>query len=260
MEVSRPLPSYPTSVTIIKDTAGRYFASFVIEVKPEILAKTDEAVGIDLGLNHFATCSNGEKIDNPRYHKKLLKRIRKANRKLSKCKQGSNRRERAKLRLAKLHNKAKDSRSDFLHNLTTRLVRENQAIVIEDLNVSGMARNRRLARAISDAGWYTFRQLLTAKCEKYDRQLVVINRWEATSGKCSHCGFHGGRKELNVREWTCLNCGTVHDRDTNAAKNIKVAGGLSETLNGRGRKCKTTKVAVFVEPSTIPKATQLSLL
>jgi putative transposase len=188
-----------------------------------------------------------------------IERIRKANRKLSKCKQGSNRRERAKLLLAKLHSKAKDSRSDFLHKLTTRLVRENQAIAIEDLNVSGMVRNRRLARAISDAGWYTFRQLLTAKCEKYDRQLVVISRWEATSQKCSCCGFHGGRKELNIREWTCLNCGTVHDRDTNAAQNIKVAGGLSETQNGRGSECKTTSVAVRVEPSTTLKSVQLSL-
>ena len=257
MEVSRPLPSYPTSLTIIKDCANSYFASFVVEVKPEALAKTDKSIGIDLGLNHFAIFSDGEKVDNPRCHKRLLKRIQKANRKLSKCQDGSNRRQKAKLKLAKLHAQAKDSRTDFLHKLTTRLVRENQAIAIEDLNVSGMVRNRKLARAISDAGWYKFRQLLSAKCDKYERELVIINRWEATSQKCSNCGFNGGKKELNVREWECLNCGTKHDRDVNAANNVKDAGGLSESINGRGRKRKTTLVAISVEPSTTYK--QLSL-
>ena len=253
MITSRPLPSEPSSVTIIKDTCGRYFASFVVEVEPKALPKTDNSVGIDLGLNHFAILSNGEKVDNPRYQKKLLRRIQKANNKLSKCQKGSSHRQVAKLKLAKLHAKAKDSRNDFLHKLTTRLVRENQAIAIEDLNVSGMVRNRKLARAISDAGWYKFRQLLTTKCDKYDRQLVVIDRWEATSQKCSTCGFNGGKKELNVRDWECLNCGTYHDRDICAANNIKVAGGLSETINGRGRKCKTSLLAVSVEPSTTYK-------
>lgn len=259
MEVSRPLPSYPTSVTLIKDTSDRYFASFVVEVNPEALPKTETSMGIDLGLNHFAIFSTGKKVENPRQHKKLLKRIQKANRKLSNCQKGSNRRQRAKLKLAKLHAKVKDSRTDFLHKLTTRLVRENQAIAVEDLNVSGMVRNRKLARAISDAGWHKFRALLAGKCDKYERHLVIINRWEATSQKCSNCGFHGGKKELNVREWTCLNCGVFHDRDTNAANNIKVAAGLSETLNGRGRKCKTTLVAVSIEPSTHLKPVQLSL-
>jgi putative transposase len=121
-------------------------------------------------------------------------------------------------------------------------------------------KNRKLSRAISDAGWYSFRSLLTAKCDRDGRQLVVINRWEATSQKCSHCGFYGGKKELSVREWTCLNCGTVHDRDTNAAKNIKDTGGLSESINGHGRECKTTLVAVPVEPSTVLKPVQLSLI
>ena len=137
------------------------------------------------------------------------------------------------------------------------MVRKNQAIAIEDLAVGNMIKNRKLSRAISDAGWYSFRQLLNAKCEKYNRQLVVIDRWEATSQKCSNCGFNGGSIELIVREWTCLNCGTLHDRDINAAKIIKVAGGLSETLNGRGRHNKTTLVANACEPSTTYK--QLSL-
>ena len=144
-----------------------------------------------------------------------------------------------------------------MHLLTTRLVRENQALAIEDLAVGNLVKNHKLSRAISDASWYSFRQLLKCKCDKYNRQLVVINRWEATSQKCSHCGFKGGKKKLSVREWTCLNCNTHHDRDICAAKNILVAGGLSETLNERGRNSKTTSVANFCEPLTTYK--QLSL-
>jgi len=256
---SAPLPSQPTSVTIIKDTIGRYFASFVVEIQQEVLPIVEDAVGIDLGLTHFAILNNGEKIENPKHHKKQLKRIKRANRKLSRCKKDSNRRKVAKLKLARLHAKIKDSRTDFLHKLTTRLVRENQALAIEDLNVSGLVKNRKLSRAISDAGWYSFRMLLSAKCDLAGRHLSVINRWEATSQKCSTCGNSGGKKELHIREWECLHCGAVHDRDVNAANNIKVAGGLSETLNGRGSKCKTTLVAVCDEPSTAPKIVQLSL-
>ncbi|MDJ0717719.1 MAG: RNA-guided endonuclease TnpB family protein [Prochloraceae cyanobacterium] len=256
---SRPLPSAPSSVTIIKDTADRYFASFVVEINPEQLPKTDKSVGIDLGLTYFAILSDGEKIENPRLHKKMLRRIKKANRRLSKAKKDSNRRTRRQLRLAKLHAKVKDSRNDFLQKLSTRLVRENQAIAIEDLNVSGLVKNRKLSRAISDAGWYSFRSLLDAKCEKYNRDFFVIDRWEATSQKCSACGFHGGKKELNVRAWTCLHCGKQHDRDINAAKNIKAAGGLSEAKNGRWSECQTTSGAVRDESSTTPEVVQLSL-
>ena len=201
--------------------------------QPQALPKTDASVGIDLGLAHFAILSDSEKIENPRFHKKLLRRIKRANRKLSRCQKSSLRRQVAKLKLAKLHVKAKDCRTDFLHKLTTRLVRENQALAIEDLNVAGLVRNRKLARAISDAGWSKFRQLLTAKCDKYDRQLAIIDRWEPTSQRCSSCGFIGGLKELKVREWVCLNCNAWHDRDVCAANNIKLAGGLSESINGR---------------------------
>lgn len=259
MIVSRPILGIPSSVTIIKDAAGRYFASFVVEVVPKNIFQTESAVGIDLGLTHFAILSTGKKLENPRHHNKLIKRIKRANRKLSRCKKEFNRRQVAKLKLAKLHAKTKDSRTDFLHKLTTRLVRENQALAIEDLKVSGLVKNRKLSRAISDAGWYSFRSLLTAKCERDGRHLAVINRWEATSQKCSACGFSGGKKELHVREWECLNCGAFHDRDINAAINIKDAGGLSESLNGRGSECKTTTVAVRDEPSTNLKPVQLSL-
>ena len=246
--VSRALPSKPSSVTIVKDTIGRYFASFVVEVMPEVLPSVDASVGVDLGLTHFAILSNGEKIENHSHHKKRLKRIKKASRKLSKCTKGSSRRQKAKLKLARLHSKVKDSRTDFLHKLTTRLTRENQAIAVEDLNVSGLVKNRKLSRggvlagedspakppSISDAGWYSFRTLLDGKCQKYGRQFAVINRWTPTSQRCSTCGESGGKKELDVREWQCLYCGTSHDRDVNAAINILDAGGLSESLNGRG--------------------------
>lgn len=193
---SRPLPSVPSSVTIIKDCTNRYYASFVVEVDQLSVAAPNESVGIDLGLTHFAILSDGEKIENPRLQKKRLNKIKRFNQKLSRKQKGSKRRQLAKLNLAKIHAKIKDARTDFLHKLTTRLVRENQALAVEDLNVSGMVKNRKLSRAISDAGWYSFRQLLSAKCDKYDRQLVVINRWEATSQKCSSCGFQGGKKEL----------------------------------------------------------------
>ncbi len=166
MVVSRPLPTEPSSVTIIKDCADRYFASFVVEAPQPIPPQTDSSIGIDLGLTHFAILSTGEKIKNPKLHKKMLWKIKKANRRLSKAKKDSKRRERRKLKLAKIHAKVKDQRTDFLHKLTTRLVRENQTLAVEDLNVSGLVKNRKLSRAISDAGWSKFKTILAAKCDK----------------------------------------------------------------------------------------------
>ncbi|MGL4503300.1 MAG: RNA-guided endonuclease TnpB family protein [Planktothrix sp.] len=174
--------------------------------------------------------------------------------------EGSKRREVARKKLAKLHAKISDIRNDFLHKLSTQIIRENQTIVLEDLNVSGMIKNRKLSRAISDLGWQHFRTMLEAKSLMYGRDFRVIDRWTPTSQTCSCCGFHGGKKELNVREWICLNCGTSHDRDVNAAINIKVAGGLSETLNGRGEKVSlSVKKAHLGEASTRPEFQQLSI-
>jgi putative transposase len=221
---SRSLPSKPSSATIIKDASGRYFVSFVIETNAEPLEPNRQSVGIDLGITTFATLSTGEKINAPKPLKKNLKRLKKFQRSLSRCQKGSNRREKARLKVAKLHAKIKDTREDFLHKLSTRITRENQTVVLEDLNVSGMVKNRQLSRAVSDLGWRSFRTMLEYKCNKYGREFRVINRWEPTSQKCSHCGFKGGKKELDVREWICLNCGTLHDRDVNAAINILNAG------------------------------------
>ncbi|NES71825.1 MAG: IS200/IS605 family element transposase accessory protein TnpB, partial [Okeania sp. SIO2D1] len=217
---SRPLASKPSSVTIIKDSAGRYFASFVVETCAEHLPKLGKSIGIDLGISTFATLSNGDKINAPKPLKNNLKKLAKFQRKFARAESGSKRREKRRLKIGKLHAKIKDIRTDFLHKLSTDLARKYDVIVLEDLNVSGMVKNRKLAKAISDLGWRQFRDLTEAKCEKYGREFKVISRWEPTSQKCSFCGFKGGKKELNVREWTCLNCGTFHDRDVNAAVNI----------------------------------------
>jgi putative transposase len=257
---SRPLPSKPSSVTVIQDAAGRYFLSFVVEIQSEKLPDKNSSVGLDLGIATFATLSTGEKIHAPKPLKKRLKRLRKAQRNLSQKQKGSKRRERARKRVAKIHAKIKDTRTDFLHKTSTRIVRENQTIILEDLNTSGMMKNRKLSRAIADLGWRSFRDMLAAKSEKYGRDFRVISRWEPTSQRCSCCGEVGGKKALNIREWECLFCGTFHDRDVNAAINIKVAGGHSETKNGRGEKVRlSAKKAHLAEASTHPKFIQLTL-
>ena len=259
MVMSRPLPSKPSSVTIIKDTTGRYFASFVVDVPTEIAPQTGNSCGIDLGLTHFAILSTGEKVENPRLHKKMLRKIKLANRRLAKAKRDSNRRKKRKLRLAKLHAKVKDARKDFIHKLTTRLVRENQALAVEDLNISGMVKNRKLSRAISDAGWGKFKIMLEAKCDKYGRDLTIVDRWYPSSQICSCCGKSGGKKELSVREWECLYCNAFHDRDTCAAENLnRWAGGQSDQDKyGRGASVSQAKLAVCDEASTTYE--QLSL-
>ena len=256
---SRLLPSEPSSVTVIKDQSDRYFLSFVVEISPEKLPDNGKSVGIDLGITDFATLDNGEKIKAPKPLKKQLRKLRKTQRSLSRKQKGSKRREKAQLRVAKIHAKIKDTRTDFLHKLSTRLIRENQTIVLEDLNTSGMLKNRKLSRAISDLGWRSFRTMLEAKSKMYGRDFRVISRWEPTSQRCSSCGEIGGKKELSVREWTCLFCGENHDRDVNAAKNIKVAGGLSETQNGHGGRRKSSLLVASDEVSTRLLPIQLSL-
>ncbi|MGB3205850.1 MAG: RNA-guided endonuclease TnpB family protein [Crinalium sp.] len=258
---SRPLPSEPSSLTLIKDSADRYFLSFVVEIIPSKLPDNGKSIGIDLGIIDFATFSNGEKVKSPKPLKKKLKNLKRLQRQLSQKNKGSNRREVARKKVARLHAKISDTRKDFLHKLSTKVIRENQTIALEDLNVSGMVKNRKLSRAISDLGWRSFRTMLEAKAEKYGRDLQVISRWEATSQKCSCCGEKGGKKELKIREWTCLFCNTTHDRDINASLNIlNVAVGHTETKNGRLRRRKTgVKSAIAVEASTHLEPIQLSL-
>ncbi|ABW31962.1 transposase, IS605 family (plasmid) [Acaryochloris marina MBIC11017] len=257
---SRALPSEPSSVTIIKDPSGRYFASFVVEKEPELLLWNDTSIGIDLGITTFATLSTGQKIEAPKPLKRYLKKLARLQKTLSRCEKGSNRRQAAKLKVAQLHNRIKDIRTDFLHKLSTQLIIENQEINLEDLNVSGMLKNRRLSKAISDLGWRQFRTMLEAKAIMYGRDVNIISCWEPTSQTCSCCGHREGRKQLGIREWQCLNCGVFHDRDINAALNIKAAGGHSEAINGCRRECKSeVNSAVLSDASTRLVDKQLEL-
>lgn len=254
---SRDLPSDPSSCTIIKDAAGRYFASFVVEVDRPPLEPNGRSVGIDLGLTTFATLSDGEKVDAPKPLCAALKRLRKLQRNLSRKEKGSKRREVARLKVARLHAYIADVRQDFLDKLSTRIIRENQTVMLEDLNVSGMIKNRRLSRTISDMGWRTFRTMLEAKAGMYGREIHIISRWEPTSQVCSSCGERGGKLDLSIRRWQCLHCGAEHDRDENAAKNIKAAG---LAVSGRGAGHKTTlAVAAGCEASTRREFVQLLL-
>lgn len=254
IEWSRGLPSDPSSVTVIRDASGRFFASFVVEVEPTPLPANGKAVGIDLGLASLAVTSDGEKLAPPKFLRSALKRLRRLQRNLKHKQRGSNRLAIARRKVARLHVKVGDRRLDYLHQLSTRLIRENQTVVLEDLNVSGMLKNRKLARSIADAGWRQLRILLESKAEQYGREVVVINRWIPTSQVCSTCGHHDGKKDLSVREWQCPSCGTVHDRDINAALNI-LAAGLAESRNGRGATHQSTAlVAAGCEAPTHPIA------
>jgi putative transposase len=252
---SRALPSEPSSVTVIKDAANRYFLSFVVEVEPELVEAENQSIGIDLGIKTFAFMSNGETAKSLDYSK-LDWKIRKLQRKLMKRQvKGSNRQKRTRLQIAKLHNRIADTRKDFLHKLSTKVVRKNQSIILEDLNVSGMVKNRKLSRAISLQGWREFRVLCEAKSEKFGRQFTVISRWEPTSQICSDCGYKWGKLDLSIRSVLCLNCGVEHDRDENAAKNIeKVGTGHGHDSKWTGRAGQTTSVAQPLEPSRITVA------
>ncbi|AXL88518.1 transposase [Streptomyces sp. CB09001] len=232
---SRTLPATPTSVTVIKDAAGRYFASFVVDTDPAAdqarMPETDSTVGIDLGLTHFAVLSDGAKIDSPRFLRRAEKKLKKAQRELSRKQKGSKNRAKARLKVACAHAKIADARREFHHQLSTKLISENQGIAVEDLSVKGLARTR-LAKSVHDAGWSSFVGMLAYKAQRYGRTLVKVDRFEPTSQTCSTCGTVDGPKPLHVREWTCAACGTVHDRDHNAAINVKQAAGLAASACG----------------------------
>ena len=248
---SRELPDHPSSLTIIKDCADRYLISFVVEDYPEEVEAKNHSVGIDLGIKTFAVMSDGTKAVSPDY-KVLDRKIRRLQRKLSRQKLDSKRRNKTRLQIARLHNRIADTRKDFLHKLSTNLAKDNQLVILEDLNVAGMVKNRKLSRAISQQGWGEFRALCEGKCGKYGREFKVISRWEPTSQVCSDCGFKWGKIDLSVRSILCLNCGTKQDRDENAAKNInKVGIGHCHDSKRAVREHKTTLVAIPVDPSRI---------
>jgi putative transposase len=224
---SRPLPAgaKPSTVTVSQDAAGRWYVSLLCEdprVKP--LPATATAVGVDVGLDHLLTLSTGEKVANPRHERKDRAQLALAQRRMAKKTKGSANRAKARQRVARIHARIADRRRDGLHKLTTRLVRENQTIVIEDLTVRNMVRNRSLARAISDAAWAEFRSLLEYKAAWYGREVIAVDRFFPSSRLCSTCGTLQERMPLHVRTWTCDSCGTNHDRDVNAARNLLAAG------------------------------------
>ena len=251
---SRELPSEASSVTVIKDCANRYFLSFVVEFQPVHSDAKNQSIGIDLGIKTFAAMSNGEKAESPSYQK-LDRKIRKLQRQLARQPKDSKRRNVTRIKIAKLHNKIADTRKDFLHKLSTKVVKENQVIIWEDLNVSGMVKNRKLSRAISQQGWREFRTLCEAKSEKFGREFQVISRWEPTSQVCADCGFKWGKIDLSIRSVLCVSCGTEQDRDQNASRNIeKVGMGNRHDSKRTQRESETISVASPDEASRITAA------
>ncbi|MEV5085457.1 RNA-guided endonuclease TnpB family protein [Streptomyces sp. NPDC056159] len=221
---SRELPSAPSSVTVVKDAAGRYFASFVVQTdSSEVLPKTTCEVGVDLGLTHFAVLSDGRKVSSPKYLRRAERRLRKAQQALSRKQKGSSNRKKAVARVARLHARVADARRDHHHKLSTQLIRESQAVYVEDLSVKGLARTR-LAKSVHDAGWAQFVTMLEYKAQRYGRTFAKVDRWLPSSQTCHVCGVIDGPKPLIVREWTCGGCQTIHDRDVNAARIILAAG------------------------------------
>ena len=222
---SRPLPegAMPSQVTVSRDSAGRYHISILVEETIAEYTTVDSTLGVDAGITSLYTFSTGEKISNPRHEKPARARLAKAQRVLGKKRKGSANRAKARLRVARIHARIADRRRDHLHKLSTRLVRENQVIAIEDLSVRNMVRNHSLARAISDASWSEFRSMLEYKADWYGRTVVAVDRFYPSSKTCSACGRIVEKMPLNIREWECR-CGAVHDRDVNAARNILAAG------------------------------------
>jgi len=225
---SRPLPSEPSSVTVIEDSAGRYFASFVVKADPCALPETGPVVGIDLGLHHFVVLSDGRKITAPQFLRRAEKLLKRRQRELSRKQKGSRNRDKARRKVARAHARVADARRDFHHQLSTALIRDNQAVAIEDLAVKGLARTR-LAKSIHDAGWSAFAGMLEYKARLYGRKFHRIGRFVPTSQICSVCGVKDGPKPLHVRIWQCGACGTWLDRDVNAAVNVATAAGLAVT-------------------------------
>lgn len=223
---SRQLPEgvEPSAVTVKLSPAGRWTVSLLVDVDIEPLPPVEKQIGIDLGISSLLTLSDGEKVSNPKWFKAKYRKLRKVQKALSRKQKGSSNRYKARLRVARVHAEIADARKDMLHKLTTRLVRENQLIAVEDLAVKNMVKNHQLAQAISDASWGELVRQLEYKCEWYGRKLVKIERWFPSSKRCHSCGHTAGQLPLNIRSWVCPSCGIQHDRDVNAAMNILAAG------------------------------------
>ena len=224
-------------MTVSRDPCGRWYVCFAVDAPdPAPLPATGAMVGVDLGIKDFAVTSDGQRIPNARHLERKARNLARYQKRMARCQKGSNNRAKARAKVARAHRKVRNARRDFLHRASTRLVRDNDIIVIEDLAVKNMVRNRRLARAISDCGWGEFRRQLEYKCERYGRELTVIDRWYPSSKTCSACGHLLAELSLSTRHWTCPGCRTRHDRDINAAKNI-LAAGLAVARSNPGDAC-----------------------
>ncbi len=223
---SREIPPdcTPSTITVKLDASGRWFASLLVDANITHLPKSDKQIGLDMGITSLIATSNGDKVANPKHFKQLRKKLRRIQKALSRKQKGSNNRSKARLQVAKVHAQITDARKDFLHKLTTQLVRENQTIVVEDLAIKNMVKNHQLSGAISDASWGELIRQLAYKCEWYGRELIQIDRWFPSSKRCGSCGHIVDKLPLNIREWECPKCGMNHDRDINAAHNILAAG------------------------------------
>jgi putative transposase len=231
---SRALPSEPSSVTIIREPDGHYYASFVVDVAPTPLPVVDREAGVDVGINRLATVATTDdaRIDiaNPKHLGRKLRRLRRLEREKSRRQKGSNNRDKTRRKVAIAHNQVARARRDYHHKQALALVRENQVIHVEDLHIVGMVANHRLARAISDAGWGQFVRIIGEKADRYGRSVQSVSRWLASSKTCSACNHRLDELILQIRQWTCPSCGRTHDRDHNAAKVI-LAAGRAERLN-----------------------------
>jgi len=242
-----PKGCIPSTITVKLTPAGRWFVSILVDdytIKP--LPKIDKSIGLDMGVTSLIVTSDGDKITNPKHFKKLRKKLKKKQKTLARKHKGSNNREKARVQVAKVYAQIVDARKDFLHKLTTQLVRENQTIVVEDLAIKNMVKNHKLALAISDASWGELIRQLSYKCQWYDRELIKIDRWFPSSKRCGNCGYIIDKLPLNIREWECPKCGTNHDRDINAVKNI-LAAGLAVSVCGatvRPQESKSLKAGV----------------
>jgi len=223
---SRELPkgATPTTITVKLSPAGRWTVSLLVEVEIEPLPPCSNEIGVDLGVTSLVALSDGEKIANPKGFNAKRRKLKKAQKALSRKQKGSNNRHKARLKVAKVHQEIADARKDFIHKLTIRLVRENQTIAVEDLAAKNMVKNRKLALSITDASWGELVRQLEYKCDWYGRTLVKIDRWFPSSKRCGKCGHIVEKLPLNIREWDCPNCGAHHDRDINAAQNILAVG------------------------------------
>ncbi|MBA8823625.1 putative transposase [Saccharopolyspora lacisalsi] len=234
---SRDLPSTPTSVTVIREPDGRYYASFVVERDPRPLSGTEHETGVDLGISRLATCADtdGNRSDaaNPKHLQRQQRKLRRVQREKSRGREGSANRDKSRREEAVQHGKVARARREYHHKQALKLVRENQVVHVEDLNVAGMVRNRKLARAISDAGWGRFVRIIEEKAAYHGRAVHTVNRWLPSSKTCSACHYLMDAMPLRVRDRTCPGCGAQHERDFNAAT-IILAAGRAERVNARG--------------------------